>query len=130
MFAASRLNDWYSRCTFKLPGGTMTDRILALATILLAISSAHAAKSQVVDNAGFFSPDAVQQANQQLAELEQKHGRHMRVETYERIPAELRAKYSEANKRQFFQDWTRRRLSDEQINGVMVLICKEPSTLQ
>jgi uncharacterized membrane protein YgcG len=108
----------------------MKQIFLCVMVSLLAASSTLASKAQVVDNANFFSKDAVDKANQQLADLDAKHGRQMRVETFAEIPAELRDKYSEQNKRQFFQSWTRQRAEAEGIRGVMVLICKNPSSLQ
>jgi uncharacterized membrane protein YgcG len=104
-------------------------KILAFTLMLLTASAAFAAKAQVVDNAGFFSPDAVQQANQQLADLEQKSGKQLRIETYAQIPEDMRASYSEANKQQFFHDWAAKRGNAEGIRGVIILITKDPSYL-
>jgi uncharacterized membrane protein YgcG len=97
---------------------------------LAQAQSSSSSKAQVVYDGGFFAADAVSSANQKLADIDQNFGRQMRVETFAEIPAELRDKYSEQNKRQFFQNWTRQRAEAEGIRGVMVLICKNPSSLQ
>src|SRR5439155_12483546 len=112
---------------------TLTALALLVALPLLALSSparAATAKAEVADNAAFFSADAVRQANQKLDDIDAKYGKQMRVETYPTIPDEQRGNYNEANKRQFFQNWTRRRAQETGITGVFVLICKEPSSLQ
>src|SRR6185369_9821571 len=110
------------------------NKLFALILVVISLcgfaAPALAAKAEVVDQASFFSPDAVARANQKLADVSQKAGREMRVETYAEIPAEKRSGYSEENKRQFFQDWTRRRAQELGVRGVMVLICRDPSTLQ
>jgi uncharacterized membrane protein YgcG len=113
---------------------TMKNTILtALALValpLLALSRpVMAAKAEVVDNAGFFSADAVSQANQKLAEIDQKYGKQMRVETFGTIPDDLRGQYSDANKRAFFEKWARQRAQAAGIRGVFVLICKDPPSL-
>src|SRR5689334_5979799 len=102
---------------------------LVLLTLLPA-TLARASASGVVDNAGFFSPAAVEDANKRIAETEKTYGRQMRVETYSEIPADRRDGYSEAGKRDFFQKWARELAEKANLRGVMVLICRNPSTLQ
>jgi len=108
--------------------------IVALATMTLflkpAVAQAATGKAEVVDNASFFSPDAVKTANDKLAATEQKFNRQLRVETYPEIPSERKGQYDEANKREFFQKWARQRAQEAGVRGVFVLICREPSTLQ
>jgi uncharacterized membrane protein YgcG len=104
--------------------------VLALVAPLLFSARVHAAKAEVVDNAGFFSPDAVTKANQQLSDLDDKYARQMRVETYASIPDDLRSQYSPERKAEFFQSWARRQAEKAGISGVMVLVCRNPSTLQ
>jgi uncharacterized protein len=105
---------------------------LALAALPLLVLSrpASAAKAEAIDNAGFFSPDAVRQANQKLADIDGKYGKQMRVETFAEIPADLRRQFDPANARQFFQTWARQRAQAAGIEGVFVLICKNPTQIQ
>jgi hypothetical protein len=100
------------------------------AAVLLMCCAAFAGKAEVVDSAGFFSADAVMQANQKLGDLDSRFGREMRVETFPEIPNELRGQYTEAGKRAFFQKWARQRAEAAGVRGVIVLICKNPSSLQ
>jgi len=111
---------------------TILTALALLVAPLLALQSppAHAAVAEVVDNAGFFSADAVRQANQKLDDLDAQHHKQMRVETYAQIPADQRNGYTDANQRQFFQRWTVRRAEQAGVNGVMVLICREPAQIQ
>src|SRR6476661_7091889 len=69
--------------------------IVPMAVVLMCCA-AFAGKAEVVDSAGFFSADAVSQANQKLADIDSKFGRHMRVETFAEIPGDLRGQYNEA----------------------------------
>ena len=105
--------------------------VLALALSLVAAGpAAMAAKAQVVDDAGFFSPDAVSKANQRLAEVERKTGRQLRIETYAAIPQELRANYSHENRNKFFTEWAEKRGTAEGISGALVLATRDPAHLQ
>src|SRR3954468_19193285 len=104
--------------------------LIAALLMGLSASSAVASKAQVIDNASFFSADAVDKANQRLSALDDRYGKQMRVETFPEIPADRKGNYNEARKRQFFQDWARSLAEQEKINGVFVLVCKNPSSLQ
>ena len=97
---------------------------------LAQAQSSSSSKAQVVDDGGFFAADAVSSANQKLADIDQNFGRQMRVETFAEIPADLKGQYSEATKREFFQKWARRRAEQVGLRGVIVLVCKNPSSLQ
>jgi hypothetical protein len=114
----------------------MKTTILTTLALLLGLSllapAARAAdsKAQVVDGAGFFSADAVRQANARLADIDQKYGRQMRIETFAEIPADQRSGYTEPGKRAFFTRWARQRAQASGIRGAFVLICKNPSSLQ
>src|SRR4051812_6843139 len=92
-------------------------------------SPARAATAQVADNGGFFSAGAVTQANQQLADIEQRTGRDLRIETYPEIPAEMRSRFSPDRQAQFFADWAEQRGQQAGVRGVIVLICRDPSYL-
>src|SRR5215218_10050578 len=105
--------------------------VAALVALLgfVATPSARAAETLagVVDNGKFFSQDAVAKANKQLVDLERKHGKSLRVETYQGIPDELKDRYAPEYKAEFFQRWTWRRARELGLEGVMVLVNREPS---
>src|SRR5262245_31153019 len=105
--------------------------LVALAGILFVNAApARAGKAEVVDDANFFSQDAIQSANKRLADVDQKYGRELRIESYGEIPQEKKSEYTEATKREFFQKWARQLAEQAQTRGVFILICREPSTLQ
>jgi uncharacterized membrane protein YgcG len=98
--------------------------------VLCPASLALAAAAQVVDNAGFFSPDAVSKANQQLADIHNQFGKDLRVETYSTIPDELKSSYSPDRKDKFFSEWAYKQAKAAGVQGAIVLITRDPSYLQ
>jgi uncharacterized membrane protein YgcG len=99
--------------------------------ILLYASSVLAAPGEVVDEGGFFSPNAVATANQQLSQIKQQHGLDLRIETYPSIPSELRSQYDPQRRAQFFSAWGYQRAKAAGMTGgAIVLITRDPSYLQ
>jgi hypothetical protein len=87
----------------------------------------------VRDEAKFFSPEAVEKANAEIAELYKKNERDLLIETYPTVPADKAEKVkgmSAEERSKFFSDWAEERLKTENVNGVVVLVCKSPSHLQ
>jgi hypothetical protein len=86
----------------------------------------------VRDRASFFSSDAVQAANRDIATIRHRYGRDLLIETYPTVPADDadRVKAMTAKDRlDYFHDWARKRARQERVNGIVVLICKNPSVL-
>jgi S1-C subfamily serine protease len=84
----------------------------------------------VKDNGNFFSADAVAKANQEVRLIHHNFGRDVLVETYPRVPSgqEEKAKgKTPAERDAFFRDWTLQRARAEDVNGVVILVCREPS---
>jgi S1-C subfamily serine protease len=84
------------------------------------------------DEAKFFSPEAVQKSNQEIALIAHRYGRDLLIETYPSVPADDadRVKAMDAKERlDYFRDWAHKRTRTERLNGVMILICRSPSTL-
>ncbi|HEX8522922.1 MAG TPA: TPM domain-containing protein [Tepidisphaeraceae bacterium] len=100
---------------------------LALVLALLAPSLALAA---VVDNGGFFSRGAVDQANQQLAQVKQQYGRDLQIETYDAIPNDVRSKYASLGKDELYRRWAYDRARSEGVKGAVVVITRNPGHLQ
>jgi uncharacterized membrane protein YgcG len=103
--------------------------MLGLMWALGAPASAWGAVAEVSDGGGFFSPDAVAQANHRLAEIAQKTGRDLRIETYAQIPAEMQPRYSKDQQAQFFANWADERAQQIGVRGVMVLVSRNPRYL-
>lgn len=90
-------------------------------------------KDPLRDDANFFGADAAQKANKELRELSKKVGKDIVVETFPSVPGEQKEKVAAMSKEErnaFFQKWAHDRMQAEKINGVYILICKQPSNLQ
>jgi len=88
------------------------------------------ALAEVKDETGMFSQSARQEADGATRQIKQKYGKEMLVEVFPEIPAELRSQYSPDRKDQFFAEWMTRRAQELKVNGVYVLICRNPNHLQ
>ena len=102
----------------------------ALAAALLAWPlSARAATAGVHDEAGFFSPDAIAKADELIKDIKRDAQKELVIETFKSAPTDKRDEPNSADpkvKDRFFDDWAVRQAQDEQVNGIYVLICKEP----
>jgi uncharacterized membrane protein YgcG len=102
-------------------------RILSvLAGWLLLGASAHA---QVNDAGGFFSPAGVSQANSAIQGIRQTFKKDVKIETFQAIPANLTGK-AKTEGAKFFPDWAEHQAEALKLDGIYVLICKNPSKLE
>src|SRR5437868_2470306 len=92
--------------------------------------SAPAAAPEVKDGAGYFKPETVKQANDMIRDIEKRYRKDLLIETFAHAPAGMEEKAKAADHRQFFHNWARKRASDSAINGIYILICKEPPYIQ
>jgi hypothetical protein len=86
----------------------------------------------VKDEAHFFSAEALRQANQEIAQIAHRFGRDVLIETYPGVPdgdADKVRGLTGAERGAYFRDWARRRARAEGVNGITVLICRDPSYL-
>jgi S1-C subfamily serine protease len=86
----------------------------------------------VRDQGKFFGAEAVNQANQEVRLIAHRFGRDLLIETYSGVPegqAERVRTMTGEERNAFFRDWARRRARAEGVNGVTVLICRDPSYL-
>ena len=86
--------------------------------------------ADVHDDAGRFGPEAVKKANALAAEMREKVGKDFVVETFAEIPADKKAAYEPAKKAAFFKTWAGERAKARKVNGIYILICKDPTYLQ
>jgi uncharacterized membrane protein YgcG len=88
---------------------------------------------EVQDGAGFFKPETIAKANDGLAEIGKKHKKDFLIETYATVPADKVAAVKTMDKEarsKFFQEWANSRARRRRVEGIYVLICKEPSHIQ
>jgi hypothetical protein len=105
--------------------------VLAGITVLLLVPTfARAADPQVRDDAGFFDAATIEKANAVIRQIKQDHGKDLSVETFGSIPPGLSAQYDPQRKDEFFDRWAAQRAADLKLDGVEVLICKDPARVQ
>ena len=83
----------------------------------------------VHDDAKFFTADAVSKADAIIKDIKERHGKDLLIETFSTAPAgrEEEAKDADAAaKNRFFNEWAVQRARAEHVNGIYVLICKDP----
>ena len=88
---------------------------------------------QVQDRAGFFSSAAIDKANKLMAEIEKDFKKDLMIETYLTPPADKVEQFKKAqgaDRTELFKTWARDRAKELKVNGVYLLICKDPPHLQ
>lgn len=99
---------------------------LGMLTLLAPLGAQqNAGPHRVQDDAGLFSQAAEDKANAQIAHIKKTYGKDVVVETIPRLdfPAGV-------NKDDFFARWVEERFNRQHINGVYVVIVKEPGKLR
>jgi uncharacterized membrane protein YgcG len=86
---------------------------------------------KVQDDAGLFSAQAKERANEQIAEIRRRFGKDLTIETVASVdrPKALDTKDREAVAR-FFDEWAAQRFQNQRVNGVLVLVVREPRILR
>jgi uncharacterized membrane protein YgcG len=100
---------------------------------LITTLSASAATPGVKDEAGFFSETAIRKANDAMRDIERRFHKDFVIETFRTPPDEQADKVrnmAKAERERFFNEWAVRRAREETVNGIYVLICKEPGHLE
>jgi uncharacterized membrane protein YgcG len=106
---------------------------IALLAVLGSAVRAHALTAEVRDEAGFFKPETVTRANEVIKEIKQKYKKDLLVETVRHVPEGERQEASSSNpdvKARFFADWADRRAREEGVDGIYVLITREPGHVE
>jgi uncharacterized membrane protein YgcG len=106
---------------------------VALVAGLLFSGRAAAVAPEVKDEAKFFSPEAVKKANKQIHEIARKYGKDLLVETLPAVPGDQAAKVkamSTEEREKFFHNWAADRAEAAVVNGVYIMVVKDPAHLQ
>jgi uncharacterized membrane protein YgcG len=104
-----------------------------LCLALALASQAFAVVPEVQDGAGLFKPESIAKVNDALADIGKKHNKDLLIETYATVPAEKRDAVKAMDKEaraKFFQEWANSRARRRRVNGIYVLITKEPGHIQ
>lgn len=109
----------------------MPSRLTFLALTLLALGGL--ASAAVEDRAAFFSSGARSKANQRIADIEKTYGKSLAVETFTAMPDDVQKSINlegPSNTNRVYVDWATRQARAKNVNGIYVLLVKNPSHLQ
>jgi uncharacterized membrane protein YgcG len=107
--------------------------LVTLLTGFVVVGTAAAVAPEIKDEAKFFSPEAVKKANKQIREIAQKSGKDLLVETLPAVPGDQAAKVkamSIEEREKFFHNWAADRAQAAVVNGVYILVVKDPPHLE
>lgn len=100
---------------------------------LLGPTAAWAGVSGIRDGAGFFSSGAKEKAERSIAEMERATKKELLIETFAKVPDELRKGVDASDKaavRRVVEKWSIDRARENKVNGVYVLLTREPAHLE
>jgi hypothetical protein len=107
--------------------------VAAMAGLLFVVDSIFAIVPEVRDDAKLFSPAAVKKADAIVRDIYRQHDRDVLVETFATVPAgdvEKVKSLDTAQRDAYFLQWAKDRSRDRMVNGIYVLICKDPRHLE
>ncbi|MBI1840989.1 MAG: TPM domain-containing protein [Verrucomicrobia bacterium] len=96
-----------------------------LAACWLGGGAALAVGPEVRDSAGLFSPSAVKQADDAVRRIQRDLRKDLVVETFAGVPENRKEDYAR-NREEFFSGFVRDRAQSARIDGIYVLVMKEP----
>lgn len=103
---------------------------LVIGWLLAAATVVAADKPQVKDDAGFFTAETIKEANEIISAIKQKHKLDLLVETVKEPPEDRKAAFTGRDKGKAFHEWARERARAARVQGVYILICKDPGRIQ
>jgi hypothetical protein len=103
---------------------------LGMALLLLPAGGVLALEPRVKDDAGFFKPETIREADQRITQTKEQLGRDFVVETFPDIPSSIRGKYQRMDHAQFYRQWASERAKHIGVNGAYLLIVRNPPHLQ
>ncbi len=107
--------------------------LVTFATFLAGSLTLRAGTAGIHDNAGFFSEAAKSDAGRNITELQRSLKKDLCIETFAEIPADLKQGVNMQDKAAVSHvvgQWAVKRAREQGVNGVFVLLVKEPAHLQ
>jgi len=104
-----------------------------IGVLFCGVATSSAQRGEIRDNGAFFSDTAKAEAGRQMAEIGARFKREVVVETFKSVPDDLKQGVNlqdRAAQNRLFEQWALRQARDLKVNGVYILISKEPSHLQ
>jgi uncharacterized membrane protein YgcG len=102
----------------------------AVSMVLLCVGVARAGSHGIHDDAKFFSDDARNRASEAIDDISQQHHRDLLIDTVATIPNDKLSDFEAEGKQKFFPQWATERARQQKVNGVYILICKDPAHLE
>ncbi|NBT62889.1 MAG: TPM domain-containing protein, partial [Planctomycetia bacterium] len=105
----------------------------AVALCLVINSDLKAEYREVKDPAGFFSENAKSEANRRILDIEKRFKHDLVIETFLSIPDDVKKGVDLKDKpaaNRMYDQWARKQASSLRVNGVYILLTKEPGHLQ
>jgi uncharacterized membrane protein YgcG len=106
---------------------------LPVCLVLASTVPAWAVVPEVQDGAGFFKPEAIAKANDELAEIGRRFRKDLLIETYATVPAdkvEAVKAMDKEGRAKYFAEWANSRAKRRRVEGIYVLISKDPGHVQ
>jgi TPM domain len=106
---------------------------LGLVACLGIVTPAHAVAPETKDGAKLFTPDAVKKADKEIREIARKFDKDLLIETLPGVPgaeAERVKQMSTEERGKFLRNWARDRAETAVVNGIYILILKDPPHLE
>jgi hypothetical protein len=105
--------------------------LLISSLLALGLSSAWAVyPPPVKDEAKFFKPETLEKAGKKIHDIYRQYRKDLVVETLPAIPSDQEKKFKEVGKARFFSSWAERRVDELGVNGIYVLIVRDPKYVQ
>jgi hypothetical protein len=84
----------------------------------------------IKDEGKLFSAETLDRANKKIHDIYRTFHNDVVIEALAKIPADLETKYKEDGRQKFFSEWADRRVDELGVNGLYILIVKEPGHIQ
>jgi uncharacterized membrane protein YgcG len=107
--------------------------LLPVCLVLASSVPAWAVVPEVQDGAGFFKPEAIAKANDELADIGKRFRKDLLIETYATVPAdkvEAVKAMDKEGRAKYFAEWANSRAKRRRVEGIYVLISKDPGHIQ
>jgi uncharacterized membrane protein YgcG len=101
-----------------------------MVVVIAMAGIASAGIHQVWEEAHFVKVQTVDQIDLVLADIHERFGKDLMIETFASIPDDLKPNVQKDGKEKFYETWTRSEAYQLGVNGVMILITGDPPHLQ
>lgn len=103
---------------------------IVVISLLMLAGPTTAGIHQVWDQGHAFKPATIVEVDQILSEIHEKFHKDLMIETFASIPDDFKPKYQEDGAQKFFENWANSEGATLQLNGIILLICRDPRHVQ